>query len=195
MIAASDESIETCCRQLCAAEAVQPEATRVIDLRADEEALWGDLRKKWRQYVNKARSGGGPSLIECLTYRHSGHSRADPAKYRPEGELERWKQKDPIKVYRERLRSFGIPQETIDGIDKDVARIVPRPAGGSEQDHERHIERASIEHSLANLRTFPWIRMKENRGEIGLHGAWFDIATGELHVYDEDKAGWDLVPG
>ena len=65
----------------------------------------------------------------------------------------------------------------------------------SEQDHERHIERASIEHSLANLRTFPWIRMKENRGEIGLHGAWFDIATGELHVYDEDKAGWDLVPG
>ena len=37
---------------------IQPETTRVIDLRADEEALWGDLRKKWRQYVNKARSGG-----------------------------------------------------------------------------------------------------------------------------------------
>ena len=37
---------------------IQPNATRVIDLRADEEALWGDLRKKWRQYVNKARSGG-----------------------------------------------------------------------------------------------------------------------------------------
>ncbi len=78
---------------------------------------------------------------------------------------------------------------------KDVARVVPRPAGCTEQDHERHIERASIEHSLANLRTFPWIRMKENRGEIGLHGAWFDISTGELHVYDEDKARWDLVPG
>src|SRR4029077_8257568 len=39
---------------------------------------------------NKARAGDGPSVIECLTYRHSGHSRADPAKYRPEGELERW---------------------------------------------------------------------------------------------------------
>ncbi|HYM84945.1 MAG TPA: peptidoglycan bridge formation glycyltransferase FemA/FemB family protein, partial [Candidatus Dormibacteraeota bacterium] len=37
---------------------IQPETTRVIDLRADEAALWGDLRKKWRQYVNKARSGG-----------------------------------------------------------------------------------------------------------------------------------------
>jgi peptidoglycan pentaglycine glycine transferase (the first glycine) len=37
---------------------IQPNATRIIDLRADEEALWGDLRKKWRQYVNKARSAG-----------------------------------------------------------------------------------------------------------------------------------------
>jgi lipid II:glycine glycyltransferase (peptidoglycan interpeptide bridge formation enzyme) len=38
--------------------AVQPVSTRVIDLRADEDVLWGDLRKKWRQYVNKARTGG-----------------------------------------------------------------------------------------------------------------------------------------
>ena len=38
-----------------------------------------------------------------MTYRHSGHSRADPAKYRPEGELENWKERDPIKIYRERL--------------------------------------------------------------------------------------------
>ncbi len=40
------------------APAVQPETTRIIDLRVDEEALWGDLRKKWRQYVNRARSSG-----------------------------------------------------------------------------------------------------------------------------------------
>ena len=37
---------------------IQPNATRIIDLRSDEEALWDDLRKKWRQYVNKARKGG-----------------------------------------------------------------------------------------------------------------------------------------
>jgi len=37
---------------------IQPNATRIIDLRADEDALWDDLRKKWRQYVNKARKGG-----------------------------------------------------------------------------------------------------------------------------------------
>ena len=37
---------------------IQPNATRIIDLTADEDTLWGDLRKKWRQYVNKARSTG-----------------------------------------------------------------------------------------------------------------------------------------
>src|ERR1700736_5227264 len=51
----------------------------------------------------RARAGQGPSLIECITYRHSGHSRAAPAKYRPEGELEAWKKHDPIKLYRDRL--------------------------------------------------------------------------------------------
>ena len=46
----------------------------------------------------RARGGGGPSLIECLTYRHSGHSRADPAKYRPAGELEAWLKRDRFPV-------------------------------------------------------------------------------------------------
>ena len=72
----------------------------------------------------KARAGDGPSLIECLTYRHSGHSRADPAKYRPEGELEKWKERDPIKLYRERLKQFGVAEETILGIDAAVKREV-----------------------------------------------------------------------
>ncbi len=72
----------------------------------------------------KARQGNGPSLIECLTYRHSGHSRADPAKYRPDGELERWKLRDPIKIYRERLLQFGIESSKSEAIDRDVRRIV-----------------------------------------------------------------------
>ncbi|WP_354525994.1 thiamine pyrophosphate-dependent dehydrogenase E1 component subunit alpha [Mycolicibacterium sp. 624] len=53
--------------------------------------------------IHKARSGGGPSLIEAKTYRYSGHSRTDPAKYRPVGELERWKMADPIDVMAARL--------------------------------------------------------------------------------------------
>jgi len=73
---------------------------------------------------DKARAGGGPSLIECLTYRHSGHSRADPAKYRPEGELEKWKERDPIRIYRERLKQFGIGEDTIVRMEADVKRRV-----------------------------------------------------------------------
>jgi acetoin:2,6-dichlorophenolindophenol oxidoreductase subunit alpha len=72
----------------------------------------------------KARAGGGPSLIECITYRHSGHSRADPAKYRPEGELEKWKERDPIKIYRERLEQFGIDEAVIAQIETDAKRRV-----------------------------------------------------------------------
>jgi acetoin:2,6-dichlorophenolindophenol oxidoreductase subunit alpha len=72
----------------------------------------------------KARAGEGPSLIECKTYRYSGHSRADPAKYRPEGELEKWKKRDPIKIYRERLLQFGIEQAAIDKIDAEIKKIV-----------------------------------------------------------------------
>jgi pyruvate dehydrogenase E1 component alpha subunit len=72
----------------------------------------------------KARAGKGPSLIECLTYRHSGHSRADPAKYRPEGELEKWKERDPVAIYRERLRQFGIDDKTIASIEAGVKKIV-----------------------------------------------------------------------
>ena len=72
----------------------------------------------------RARAGKGPSLIEAITYRHSGHSRADPAKYRPEGELDEWKKHDPVKLYRERLRQFGVGEEVIIGIEKDVRRVV-----------------------------------------------------------------------
>ena len=73
---------------------------------------------------DKARTGAGPSLIECMTYRYSGHSRADPAKYRPDGELERWKERCPIKIYRERLLQFGIKGNVIADIEADVARHV-----------------------------------------------------------------------
>ena len=74
---------------------------------------------------DKARSGGGPSLIECLTYRYSGHSRADPAKYRPEGELDHWRgNRDPIRIYRERLLEDGMSESTLHEIETDVRRRV-----------------------------------------------------------------------
>src|ERR1700757_3880203 len=72
----------------------------------------------------RARAGQGPSLIECMTYRHSGHSAADPAKYRPEGELERWKERDPLKIYRERLAQFGVAGDVVAAIETEVRKMV-----------------------------------------------------------------------
>ncbi|MGD9769386.1 MAG: thiamine pyrophosphate-dependent dehydrogenase E1 component subunit alpha [Pseudolabrys sp.] len=86
----------------------------------DADVVYREAQKAFA----KARAGEGPSLIECLTYRHSGHSRADPAKYRPEGELERWKERDPIKIYRERLKQFGVSEQVMAEIDADVRREV-----------------------------------------------------------------------
>lgn len=57
--------------------------------------------------IERGRRGEGPTLIEAKTYRYSGHSRTDPAKYRPAGELERWKQRDPIALLGERLVADG----------------------------------------------------------------------------------------
>ena len=73
----------------------------------------------------KARSGEGPSLIECKTYRQSGHSRADPGAYRPDGELDHWKKNnDPIIRYRKRLIEFGVKQNVIDGIEENIKKVV-----------------------------------------------------------------------
>jgi acetoin:2,6-dichlorophenolindophenol oxidoreductase subunit alpha len=78
-----------------------------------------------RDAYAKARAGGGPSLIECKTYRYSGHSRADPAKYRPEGELDHWRQqRDPIKLYRQRLLESGIGEDAITALESEVKRNV-----------------------------------------------------------------------
>jgi len=56
-----------------------------------------------RTAVERARKGEGPTLIECKTYRHKGHSRVDSAKYRPKEEVEEWLRKDPIKHFKEKL--------------------------------------------------------------------------------------------
>jgi pyruvate dehydrogenase E1 component alpha subunit len=74
--------------------------------------------------MNRARKGGGPALIEAMTYRHSGHSRADPAKYRPEGELEKWLQRDPIDLYRNRLLKTGFAEATLKDMEAEAMEKV-----------------------------------------------------------------------
>lgn len=81
---------------------------------------------------------------------------------------------------------------------KDVADAVRHdhdPEHDFDGDLLKAVEHASVEHSLANLRTFPWLRMRENKDDVTVHGAWFDISLGELHVYDENTRGWTLIGG
>jgi len=74
--------------------------------------------------IGRARGGEGPSLIEAMTYRYSGHSRADPAKYRPAGELEEWMKRDPIALYRARLIELGVPESALRDMEGAVQRAV-----------------------------------------------------------------------
>ncbi len=74
--------------------------------------------------LEHARSGAGPVLVEALTYRHGGHSRADPGKYKPPGELEAWLGYDPVKIYRGRLERLGVEPATLDAIESAVTAAV-----------------------------------------------------------------------
>lgn len=74
--------------------------------------------------LRRARSGGGPTLIEAVTYRSGGHSRADPAKYRPQAEVDAWADRDPLPLYRARLRSLGVEDDRLGAIDEEVARAI-----------------------------------------------------------------------
>jgi pyruvate dehydrogenase E1 component alpha subunit len=78
--------------------------------------------------LEKARSGGGPSLIEVQTYRHGGHSRADPGKYRPDAEVEAWKARDPVVMYRQRLLDEGVDAAAVDAIDAEQSARVDSAA-------------------------------------------------------------------
>lgn len=70
--------------------------------------------------LDRARQGAGPSLVEAKTYRHGGHSRADPGKYRPDQEVEEWLDRDPVDTYRERLLAQGIAESALTDIDDDA---------------------------------------------------------------------------
>ncbi|MXZ69497.1 MAG: thiamine pyrophosphate-dependent dehydrogenase E1 component subunit alpha [Acidimicrobiia bacterium] len=95
----------------------------------------------------RARAGEGPSLLEMKTYRYAGHSRADAAPYRPEGEFDRWYERDPINTYRRRLIDDGdLTEEEAGRIEARVAaRIAEAEAEASAADQ------ATVEDMFTNI--------------------------------------------
>jgi TPP-dependent pyruvate/acetoin dehydrogenase alpha subunit len=76
--------------------------------------------------VARAREGKGPSFLECRTYRFVGHSRTDPGRYRPEGELEAWRERDPITLAAASLRARA--DDSSDGVAEITAAVEERIA-------------------------------------------------------------------
>jgi len=77
-----------------------------------------------RAAIDQARAGGGPALIEALTYRHGGHSRADPGKYRPDEEVKAWLARDPIPAERARLLAEGVAEAELAAIEAAAVAAV-----------------------------------------------------------------------
>ena len=108
----------------------------------DGNDLWA-VREGALEAVHRARSGGGPTMLECQTYRHHGHSKSDPAKYRPPEEVERWLERDPLPIARARLVELGVAEAEIAEVEEATrarmdravqeALAAPYPDPGSER--------------------------------------------------------------
>jgi acetoin:2,6-dichlorophenolindophenol oxidoreductase subunit alpha len=119
-----------------------PAADRAASYRLPAEVIDGNdvvvVADAVGRAADRARSGGGPTVLEAQTYRHFGHSRTDPATYRPEGELEDWLSRDPLAVAAARLNGMGVLREEVDAAadraEKTVADAVAaaRAAGGAD---------------------------------------------------------------
>jgi TPP-dependent pyruvate/acetoin dehydrogenase alpha subunit len=75
------------------------------------------------EITGRVRNGGGPEFVEAITYRFVGHSRSDPGKYRPEGELDRWRERDPLVVARNGL---GLDGDDLSRVEAGVAAELER---------------------------------------------------------------------
>jgi TPP-dependent pyruvate/acetoin dehydrogenase alpha subunit len=98
------------------------EAMEIPALVVDGMDVWA-VREVADDAVGRVRSGGGPVFVEARTYRFVGHSRSDPGKYRPPGELEEWRERDPLLLAERRLAAdHGVTAEQLGEVAAEVER-------------------------------------------------------------------------
>ena len=86
---------------------------------------FADVAEAAHTAIERARAGGGPTLIECLTYRHRGHSKSDRNRYRTKEEIESWVERDPIVLFKQDLVKHGmIEQHEVDELVKSVEKEI-----------------------------------------------------------------------
>jgi TPP-dependent pyruvate/acetoin dehydrogenase alpha subunit len=96
------------------------EAMEIPSETIDGNDVWA-VRDAASAALESVRAGNGPAFIQALTYRFVGHSRSDPGAYRPDGELASWRERDPLRVARERLAdAYGVAPELLDEVEASV---------------------------------------------------------------------------
>ena len=86
----------------------------------DAAIVYGAMQEPLR----RARAGEGPSLLECMTFRHGGHHVNDPGLYLPADQLAHWKARDPLVLLRERLAKAGVGEAEVAAIDERVEQLL-----------------------------------------------------------------------
>jgi pyruvate dehydrogenase E1 component alpha subunit len=104
--------------------------------RLDETRDVLEVRARVGKAVERARQGGGPTFLECVTYRYRGHSMSDPAKYRTKEEVEAWKVLDPIPISRRRLEESGVPPRDLDAIEAKADKTIEEAVAFAEAQPE-----------------------------------------------------------
>jgi len=102
----------------------RPEALGIEAQTVDGNDVW-TVAEAAREAVDAARANNAPRFIHALTYRYVGHSRSDPGAYRKPGELDAWRDRDPLKIARTRMTDeLSVPGERFDEIDASVEQEI-----------------------------------------------------------------------
>jgi TPP-dependent pyruvate/acetoin dehydrogenase alpha subunit len=102
----------------------------------DAAVVYGAMQEPLR----RARAGEGPTLLECMTFRHGGHHVNDPGLYLPADQLKRWKDHDPLIVLRERMSKAGVEEAAITAIDESVERVMDEAVAFAEASPNPSVE-------------------------------------------------------
>jgi TPP-dependent pyruvate/acetoin dehydrogenase alpha subunit len=102
----------------------RPEVYGIAAATIDGNDVWA-VQQAAHEAVEAARGGGGPCFIQAMTYRFVGHSRSDPGAYRKPGELDAWRERDPLTVARQRLTGeLGAADDDVAAVDASVEQQI-----------------------------------------------------------------------
>jgi TPP-dependent pyruvate/acetoin dehydrogenase alpha subunit len=126
----------------------RPRALGIYTQTVDGQDVWA-VRAAAQLALDHVRSGAGPAFLEVVTYRFNGHARGDPINYRPDGELEAWKARDPLVIARRHLAELGVAESIVAKLESVIDLEVSRVRDTALQDPFPDVD------SLSTVQQFP----------------------------------------